>query len=169
MYGLDTAYAGIRERLNGLGEQLEEKISLSGEDGVITLDEKKELDGLRSQITEIADILADAETGAKLETLKIHAGGAVLDLDSFSALQSELAAVAQAGIADYNDSLTVGIASLNLQLSEGAITQAQRDMQLDLLKEPHGNPLRHLLVLLCADRCRRRAGGGGLSGGDTAL
>lgn len=134
-YGLDTAYAGIRERLSSLGEQLEEKISLSGEDGIITLDEKKELDGLRSQITEIADKLADAETGAKLETLKIRAGGAALDLDSFSALQSELAAVAQAGIADYNDSLTVGIASLNLQLSEGAITQAQRDMQLDLLKE----------------------------------
>ena len=87
-YGLDTAYAGIRERLSSLGEQLEEKISLSGEDGVITLDEKKELDGLRSQITEIADILADAETGAKLETLKIRAGGAALDLDSFSALQA---------------------------------------------------------------------------------
>ena len=133
-HGLDNAYAGIRERLKGLGEQLEEKISLSGEDGIITLDEKKELDGLRSQITDIADKLADAETGAKLETLKIRAGGAALDMDSFSALQSELAAVAQSSIEDYNNSLTAGITSLNLQLSEDTITQAEHKGLVDALK-----------------------------------
>lgn len=133
--GLDSAYSGLNEQLQGLGEQYQGKIKLALEDGVITLDEQAEIQGLQEQIAAITSKVAEVETTAGMKALQIKYSGAALDADSFAALQSELAAQVQTATAAYDDALKVGIQSLELQLGEGAIDREQYNAQLQELAD----------------------------------
>ena len=58
-----------------------------------------------------------------------------MDADSFAELQAELQEQVESATQTYDESLKVGIASLELQLSEGAISQEQYDEQLQALAD----------------------------------
>lgn len=135
--GLDSVYSSLNEQLQGLGEQYKGKIELALKDGVITLDEQAEIQSLQDQITAITSKVAEIETTASMKALQIKYSGAALDADSFAALQSELAAQVQTATASYDDALKVGIQSLELQLSEGAINQEQYNEQLQTLADSY--------------------------------
>ena len=132
---LDAVYSSLNEQLQGLGEQYKGKIQLALEDGVITLDEQAEIQSLQDQITAITSKVAEIETTANMKALQIKYSGAALDADSFAELQSQLAAQVQTATATYDDALKVGIQSLELQLSEGAINQDQYNEQLQALAD----------------------------------
>ena len=132
---LDTAYAQINERLNALGEEYSAHIRLAMEDGVITLDEQAEIQSLQEQITSITDKVSSIEATAEMKALQVKYSGASLDYDSFTALQQELETQVQSLTASYDEALKVGIASLELQLSEGVIDKSAYDAQLQALAE----------------------------------
>lgn len=120
---LNGYYDSLKQQLEGLGGELTEYVTIALEDSVITLDERKELESLQAQITEITTKLADARTEAELQTLKIKHNGAALDYESFTAMLEEFQAGVKAASEQYEDALTLTITNLNLQLADGAITQ----------------------------------------------
>lgn len=133
--GLNTVYASLQEQINSLGNDLTAKVNVALEDGVITLDEQAEITNLQNQITEITQKVSDIQTEAEFKALKIKYSGANLDADSFAELQAELQGQVESATQTYDESLKVGIASLELQLSEGAISQEQYDEQLQALAD----------------------------------
>lgn len=72
-----------------------------------------------------SDIVTDALTAFGLKIK--YGNGASLDIDSFNQLQEELQAQVSSFKETYDNALTVTLTNLNLQLSEGAITQEQYD------------------------------------------
>lgn len=133
--GLNNVYAGLQEQIDSLGSELTAKVSVALEDGVITLDEQAEITNLQNQITEITQKVSDIQTEAEFKALKIKYSGANLDADSFAELQAALQEQVESATQSYDEALKVGIASLELQLSEGAISQDQYDEQLQALAD----------------------------------
>ena len=72
----DSYYSQIQEKLNDLGAELDGKVKIALQDGIITLDEEKEVTNLQNQIAEITNRLANAEADAKLETMNEIIAGA---------------------------------------------------------------------------------------------
>lgn len=133
--GLNMVYVSIQEQINSLGNDLTAKVNVALDDGVITLDEQAEITNLQNQITEITQKVSDIQTEAEFKALKIKYSGANLDVDSFVKLQAELQEQVESATQTYDESLKVGIASLELQLREGAISQEQYDEQLQALAD----------------------------------
>lgn len=126
--GLDSMYNNMKSQIEELSRKLSDTVNIALEDGVITLDESKEITNLQEQITEITEKVSKAQEDASFQTLKIKYGnGASLDIDSFNQLQEELQAQVSSFKETYDNALTVTLTNLNLQLSEGAITQEQYD------------------------------------------
>lgn len=132
----DSYYSQIQEKLNDLGAELDGKVKIALQDGIITLDEEKEVTSLQNQIAEITNRLANAEADAKLETIKIKFGGeGNITLESFQNLQSQLQTTLEEQISNYDTALTASITSLNLQLDDGAISKDEYDAQLQALMD----------------------------------
>lgn len=132
----DAYYSKIQEKLNDLGAELDGKVKIALQDGIITLDEEKEVTNLQNQIAEITNRLANAETDAKLETIKIKFGGeGNITLESFQNLQSQLQTTLEEQISNYDTALTASITSLNLQLDDGVISKDEYDAQLQALMD----------------------------------
>ena len=132
----DAYYSKIQEKLNDLGAELDGKVKIALQDGIITLDEEKEVTNLQNQIAEITNRLANAETDAKLETIKIKFGGeGNITLESFQNLQSQLQTTLEEQISNSDTALTASITSLNLQLDDGAISKDEYDAQLQALMD----------------------------------
>lgn len=125
--GLDSYYGGLKAQVEDLGTQLKDAMNIALEDSVITLDEAAELESLQEQIAAITSKLTEAKTDAELQALKIKYNGAALDMDSFNALQEELQANVASASEQYESALTLTLTNLNLQLADGAITQAEYD------------------------------------------
>lgn len=125
--GLDSYYSGLKSQIEELGAQLTDTMNIALEDSVITLDEAAELESLQNQISGITNKLTEAKTDAEMQTLKIKYNGAALDPDSFDALQQELQANVESASEQYESALTLTLTNLNLQLADGAITQAEYD------------------------------------------
>lgn len=125
--GLDSYYGNLKQQIESLGSQLTDSMNIALEDSVITLDEAAELESLQEQISEITGKLAQAKTDAQMQALQIKYNGAALDADSFNALQEELQANVAEASEQYESALTLTLTNLNLQLSDGAITQEQYD------------------------------------------
>lgn len=125
--GLDSYYGGLKAQVEDLGTQLTDTMNIAMEDSVITLDEAAELESLQNQISEITNKLTEAKTDAEMQALRIKYNGADLDMDSFNALQEELQANVASASEQYESALTLTLTNLNLQLADGAITQAEYD------------------------------------------
>lgn len=125
--GIDSYYGGLKSQIDDLGNQLTDSMNIALEDGVITLDEAAELENLQSQISKITNKLTAAMTDADLQTLQIKYNGAALSIESFNALQEELQANVASASEQYESALTLTLTNLNLQLADGAITQAEYD------------------------------------------
>ena len=128
-------YGKIQEDLNGTTTQLTEKVNLALEDGVIDADEQKIISELQSKIAEITQKVSQAETDAKMEAIKIKFSAGELDYQSFQELQSEIQAQIESSTETYDTALETSITSLNLQLDEGAISEADYEEQLKALTE----------------------------------
>ncbi|MCI8418846.1 MAG: phage tail tape measure protein [Lachnospiraceae bacterium] len=129
---LNGVYEGLQAQIDEKNKELSEKIEIYLEDGVITLDEQKELVNLQNQIADITSKVTQAQEDAKFEAMKIKYGGTALDAESFASLQEELAVNVQSMTEGYDNALEVSLTNLRLQLSEGAIDQSQYD---EMLKE----------------------------------
>ena len=151
--GLDTAYAAIQAELESKSAELTEAVQRALEDGVLStepvtlpdgtlrLSEYDEITGLQDQINEIIEKVSDAQTNAQMEKLQIKYGGSNLSAESFTQLQSELAASVASMTENYDQALEVSLTNLHLQLAEGAIDDAAFAEQFAALKESYQQQL----------------------------
>lgn len=126
-------YGKMKSQLEELGGKLSDEVEIALEDGVITLDEQKEITNLQQQIAEITTKLANAEQQAELELIKIKFGSGNLDLDSFESFMTQMRATIDERMTANDDAFVASVSSLKLQLEEGAITQEEYDKQLQTL------------------------------------
>lgn len=133
--GIDNLYQSMKTQVESIAEKLAGDLEIALQDGVIDLDESKELLNLQQQISDITSKLSEAQEEASLEALKIKYTGAELDAESFTRLQEELKVQMEEFQDNYDEALTVSLTNLKLQLSEGAITQEQYDTMVQELKD----------------------------------
>ena len=68
--GLDSMYNNMKSQIEELSGKLSDTVNIALEDGVITLDESKEITNLQEQITEITEKVSKAQEDASFQTLK---------------------------------------------------------------------------------------------------
>ena len=129
----NSFYAQIQERLDKASNELSGRLELYLNDGIITLDEQKEIARLQKQVAEITGKLATAEEQAELELIKIKFGAGNLDLESFDAFMEQMQVTLEERMAANDEAFKVSVAVLNLELQEGAISQEQYNSQLQAL------------------------------------
>ena len=144
--GLNTMYADLQSQIDDLSGQLTAKLDIALEDGVISLDEQAEIVNIQQQITDITNKVTQAETEAQFASIKIRYGGAELDAESFAGLQEELQANVESMTQSYDDALEVSLTNLNLQLSEGAISQDEYNAQLQEIADGYQAQIDELQV-----------------------
>lgn len=144
--GLNHMYAGLQEQINSLGGQLQAKVEVALEDGVITLDEQAEITNLQNQITAITDQIAQSDMEATFQMMKVKYDGAALDHESFATLQTEIQSQVETMSQGYDQAYKVAVSNLQLQLQNGAINQEQFDSQLQALTQGYEAKLKELTV-----------------------
>lgn len=145
--GLDAAYASVKEQVEGLTAQLQEEISAALADGeistrtielngeIIEINELEAVTSLQNQISDIINMVSEAENEASLQMLSIKYGGANLSAESFQQLQQELQTQVAAMTQNYDEATQAAIASVNLQLKLGQIDQSEADAQIEELRQ----------------------------------
>lgn len=123
-------YGGLKDQLDNLGGKLSKSVDIALEDGVISLDEEKEIINLQQQIASITEKIANAEQKAELDLIDLKFGGGNLSLDSFDSFMGQMQTTIDQSMAGYDEAFTASVTSLNLQLEDGAITQEEYDKQL---------------------------------------
>lgn len=124
---LDLFYSDMSGELADLGTQLNQKVNEAFEDGLLELDEIKEITELQEQMARIQEKLSTSDFDARLKVLELQYSGADLDSDSFQALQEQLAKEAETAGAKYEESLQTRIAKAQVMLDDGRFTQAEYD------------------------------------------
>ena len=123
--GLDSYYGSLQRQLDGLGAELTGKVEIALEDGVIQLDEAREIENLQNQIAEITGKIAEARSEAEFQTLQIKYEGAALSAESFGAMQAELQEKMATASEQYESALTLTLTNLKLQLADGEMTPSE--------------------------------------------
>lgn len=126
-------YAQVQENLDKVSNELSGKLELYLKDGIITLDEQKELARLQQQIADITNKLANAEMEAELELIHVKFGEGRLSLDSFENFMAQMQTTLEERMTANDEAFTVAVSGLKLELAEGAISQEQYDSQLQAL------------------------------------
>lgn len=125
--GLDSMYSKMQKKVEKYSNKLDVKVNAAMKDGIIDIDEEKEIAKLQKKITNITNKLSEAQEQASFSSLKIKYSGAALDSDSFASMQEELQANVSSMTETYDNALQVSLTNLQLQLDEGAIDQKTYD------------------------------------------
>lgn len=134
--GANNYFSGLQKKLDELDTKLTKEVEVALEDGVIDPEsEGKVIADLQGQIAEIVNKVTQAESEAKLETLKIKFSSGELDYDSVELLQQEIKSSLEESTKSYDNALTTSISSLKLELADGAINQDEYDEQIAALTE----------------------------------
>lgn len=144
---LDTGnafYANLKEQIDGLGSELSKTVEICLKDGVITFDEKAEIINLQNQIAEITNKLANAETEAAFEAVKIKFGGAKLSSESFQQLQEALNTQLEESSLNYENALKVSLTNLELQHAEKLISDDEYKRLKGVLEEQFNSQMEDL-------------------------
>lgn len=143
---LDSTYAVMASQINELSDRLSEEIeaNITFEDGVLHFNETEEILSLQQQIAAITNQVAEAENTAKLDVIKIKYSGADLDAESFSSLQEELSSYTQQAQEQLESALSSSLANLNLELSQGAISQGEYDEQYKTYESAYNEQIQGL-------------------------
>jgi hypothetical protein len=111
--GIRDIYAKLQSDIDELTSQAE--LILGKEGGVLTLDERAEVNKLMGQISDITNQVTQAMNRAELQFLDVKFGGAGMDASSFMRLQAELPAYMERAISGFDDLFIKGLAALDLK------------------------------------------------------
>ncbi len=129
-------YASKQNELQRLGTDLNNLITEAFNDGLLDIDEVKEITELQSQMAEIKNALAGAEYDANLDLMKSkYLTGGALDADSFINLQAELGEQTAAASEEYEKSYILAASNAKIMLQEGSIDQTEYDRMVAEFEE----------------------------------
>lgn len=131
----DAFYTKLQSQLDKLGSQLSNKVQIALKDGVITLDEQKEITNLQKQIADITNKVSDAQASAEMDLIKLKFGKGTLDMDSFNGLMEQMQATIDERMTSSDEAFTVALSGLKLQLADGALSKSEYDKQVKTLVE----------------------------------
>lgn len=132
---INEFYAGKQAELQRLGTELNQVITDAFTDGLLDIDEVKEITELQAQMAEIQNALADADTQAQLELIKTKYPAGTLNADSFINLQAALGEMTATEKENYENSYLESVKMENLMLQKGQISQTQYDRDIDAFNE----------------------------------
>lgn len=144
---INSSFSGYQSELAALGTQLQDAVNAAFEDGLLDIDEAKEIAELKNQMAEMVNQLTAYEFDAQLEVLAdpILKGGD-LTPESFEALMDEIDKQIISASEQY-ESAYVGISSaLKLQLKNGEIDQATYDEAISTAEEELNNRKAELTI-----------------------
>jgi len=144
--GLDSMYEGFKTQTIELGQGLSDAIETALTDGIINVDEIAIIEEYQQKISDITNKISEAKSEAQLQAIGIKYSGAELDVESFQAMQEELTAYSQAEQESFDEALRLTLTNLNLELAEGAITQAQYDVAVKEATEGYQAQLNEVSV-----------------------
>lgn len=129
-------YASKQNELQRLGTDLNNLITEAFNDGLLDIDEVKEITELQSQMAEIKNALAGAEYDANLDLMKSkYLTGGALDVDSFINLQAELREQTAAASEEYEKSYILAASNAKIMLQDGSIDQTEYDRMVAEFEE----------------------------------
>lgn len=123
--------------LSDLGYQLQEAVNDAFADGLLTIDEVKEITELQQQMANITAKLSETKFEAKLEMLDLKYSGSELSGESFKQLQDDINAEVEKATVSYDDSLLLLISNAKLMLDDGAIDKEEYDRQVAEFKNKY--------------------------------
>ncbi|HAB60464.1 MAG TPA: hypothetical protein DCE48_07140, partial [Lachnospiraceae bacterium] len=119
-----------------LGLELNDAVNEAFSDGILTIDEAKEISNLQRQMSDITNKLTMSNFKASLEFEAMKFSGSDLTSDSFLNMISSMSEHKDEATAGYDDAFNRILSSLNLQLEEKSITQNEYDTyKADAFKE----------------------------------
>ncbi len=125
--GLDAMYISMQEQVDELSSKMNEDLKIYLSDGIISLDEQKELENLQNQIMEITSKLSAAKQDATMDALKVkYTNGAGMDAESFASMQEELKLQAQEFEQREFEALVNAQTNLRLQLQKEGLGDEER-------------------------------------------
>lgn len=137
---INQFYTDNLTELQNLGTQLNEAITEAFTDGLLDIDEAKEIQELMQQISDIQSKLSSSNFDAALTSLALDynlGSGAQLDAETFQNLQAEVNEQLAAFEEENKESRDKLIQNATLRLSEGQITQAQYDAEVASIAEQY--------------------------------
>ena len=126
-------YAKYKEDLDAAGQDLGNLLTESVADGFINADEQAAIIAAQEKMAAITEKLAKAETQAELQLIDIKFGDGKLDVDSFDSFMTQIQATLDQRMTANDEAFKVAVSALQLELQEGAISEAEYNSQLQTL------------------------------------
>ena len=126
-------YAKYKEDLDAAGQELGNLLTESVADGFINADEQAAIIAAQEKMAAITEKLAKAETQAELQLIDIKFGDGKLDVDSFDSFMTQIQATLDQRMTANDEAFKVAVSALQLELQEGAISEAEYNSQLQTL------------------------------------
>lgn len=133
--GNNAFYQSLLAQLQPLKEQISQALGDITENG-LTLDKERIVSGYLEQVSEITQMITDAQNTAKLQLIQGKFSGISLDKDSFQNYQQELAEWNEQAMAGLDESYETILVALNTRRAagekgmEGGISQEEYKEQL---------------------------------------
>lgn len=139
-------YSNNYAELQNLGTQLNEAVNKAFEDGLLDIDEVKEITQLQKQMADIKNQIASSNFESELEVIGLKFSGGELDSESFQNLQAELNEQVQNATEQLNEGLKLSIADAKVRLNAGSIDQSQYEEEVRMYKENYLNQITDLTL-----------------------
>lgn len=144
---INSSFSGYQSELAALGTQLQDAVNAAFEDGLLDIDEAKEIAELKNQMAEMVNQLTAYEFDAQLEVLAdpILKGGD-LTPESFEALMGKINEQIASASEQYESAYVDISSALKLQLGNGEIDQATYDEAISKAEEELNNRKAELTI-----------------------
>lgn len=129
---LNQFYAGKEAELSEMGADLNKVVTDAFQDGLLDIDEVREITELKQQIAHMQSAMAESDFQANLDLLGQKYGGD-LDAESFMNLQAELKEQSDRAMEGYNAEYLSSVSAIRMELSEGEISQEEFNRQKEIL------------------------------------
>lgn len=139
-------YGKMQKQLDKAGKDLGDALSKALEDGIISADEQKAIAAAQKKIADITSKIANAESKAEMDLIKVKFGGGNLDLDSFDAFMSTMQETITNRMTSEDKAYKVAISNLELQLADGAISKEEYNRQKKIIEDGYAKNLEDLQV-----------------------
>lgn len=126
-------YTKMQDALNEAGQELGDLLTESVADGFINADEQAAITAAQEKMAAITEKIASAETQAELQLIDIKFGDGKLDVDSFDSFMTQIQATLDERMNANDEAFKVAVSTLQLELQEGAISEAEYNSQLQTL------------------------------------
>lgn len=142
----DGMYEEYQNKITGLGDKLSDKLNIYLKDGVLDVDEQKEVDHLVEQINTITRKVSDAESEASLKNTKIKYGGkgSKMSYESFQGLQSEMAKYVESETSNLDAANVELLTNVQLRFEEEGKSEKWLEDQQELIRTSYQEKMKEL-------------------------